>query len=59
MEKTHTQTLRCGAVCFLRGKMSIVCGPHLQTSVEEELDQTSAVCKKKVVCFVNVCRLLK
>ncbi|KAK1420777.1 hypothetical protein QVD17_22632 [Tagetes erecta] len=29
--------------------MSAVCGPHLQTSAEEEVDQTSAVCKKKTV----------
>ncbi|MFS8011313.1 hypothetical protein Hanom_Chr14g01307571 [Helianthus anomalus] len=48
-----------GAVCFLRDGMSAVCGPHLLTSVEKEVDQTSAVCKKKAVCFFNVCRLLK
>ncbi|KAK1422495.1 hypothetical protein QVD17_25645 [Tagetes erecta] len=30
-------------------EMSAVCGPHLQTSAEEEVDQTSAVCKKKTV----------
>ncbi|KAL4586700.1 hypothetical protein LXL04_011342 [Taraxacum kok-saghyz] len=29
------------------GKTSVVCGPYLQTSAEEEVDQTSAVCKKK------------
>ncbi|KAK1425148.1 hypothetical protein QVD17_20493 [Tagetes erecta] len=29
--------------------MSSVCGSHLQTSVEEEVDQTSAVCKKKTM----------
>ncbi|KAK1413334.1 hypothetical protein QVD17_35106 [Tagetes erecta] len=29
--------------------MSEVCRPHLQTSAEEEVDQTSAVCKKKTV----------
>ncbi|KAK1434207.1 hypothetical protein QVD17_11126 [Tagetes erecta] len=29
--------------------MSAVCRPHLQTSAGEEVDQTSAVCKKKTV----------
>ncbi|KAF5801117.1 hypothetical protein HanXRQr2_Chr06g0244401 [Helianthus annuus] len=43
-----------GAVCFFRGKTSAVCGPHLQTSAAEEVDQTSAVCKKKTVCFTEV-----
>ncbi|MFS7919802.1 hypothetical protein Hanom_Chr03g00216931 [Helianthus anomalus] len=38
---------------FLRGKMTAVCGPHIQTSVEEQLDQTCEVCKKKVVCFLT------
>ncbi|MFS7988661.1 hypothetical protein Hanom_Chr11g01037521 [Helianthus anomalus] len=38
---------------FLRGKTSTVCGPHLQTSVEEEVNQTSTVCKKKVVWFLT------
>ncbi|KAK1407968.1 hypothetical protein QVD17_39596 [Tagetes erecta] len=33
-------------------KMSAVYRPHLQTSAEEEVDQTSAVCKKKTVCFL-------
>ncbi|KAD4386242.1 hypothetical protein E3N88_26411 [Mikania micrantha] len=33
--------------------MSAVCGPHLQTSAEEELDQMSAVCKKQTVCFLT------
>ncbi|MFS7985445.1 hypothetical protein Hanom_Chr11g00998451 [Helianthus anomalus] len=42
-----------GAVCFFRGKTSAVCGPHLQTSAAEEVDQTSAVCKKKTVCFLT------
>ncbi|MFS7905495.1 hypothetical protein Hanom_Chr01g00048391 [Helianthus anomalus] len=42
-----------GVVCFFRGKMSAVCGPHLQTSVAEEVDQTSAVCRKKTVCFLT------
>ncbi|MFS7907671.1 hypothetical protein Hanom_Chr01g00074061 [Helianthus anomalus] len=37
---------------ILRSKMYAVCGPHLQTYVEEEVDQTSAVCKKKSVCFL-------
>ncbi|MFS7889882.1 hypothetical protein Hanom_Chr00s000005g01612221 [Helianthus anomalus] len=40
-----------GVVCFFRGKMSAVCGPHLQTSAAEEVGQTSSVCKKKTVCF--------
>ncbi|MFS7967280.1 hypothetical protein Hanom_Chr09g00783931 [Helianthus anomalus] len=48
--------LRCSL--FLRSKIFAVCGPHLQTSVEEDVDQTSAVCKKKLFVF-NVCRLLK
>ncbi|KAL4556219.1 hypothetical protein LXL04_038863 [Taraxacum kok-saghyz] len=30
-----------------------VCGPHLQASAAEEVDQTSAVCKKKTVCFLT------
>ncbi|MFS7899139.1 hypothetical protein Hanom_Chr10g00890411 [Helianthus anomalus] len=42
-----------GAVCFSRGKTSAVCGPHLQTSVVEEVVQTSAVCEKKTVCFLK------
>ncbi|KAL4588665.1 hypothetical protein LXL04_001557 [Taraxacum kok-saghyz] len=42
-----------GAVCFFRGKTSAVCGPHLQTSATEEVDQTSAVCNKKTVCFLT------
>ncbi|KAK1429241.1 hypothetical protein QVD17_11447 [Tagetes erecta] len=33
-----------------------VCGPHLQTSVEEEVDQTYAICKEKTVFFL--CRKL-
>ncbi|KAL4565828.1 hypothetical protein LXL04_029934 [Taraxacum kok-saghyz] len=33
--------------------MSAVCGPYLQTSVEEEVNQTSAVCKKKTVTTVE------
>ncbi|MFS7946026.1 hypothetical protein Hanom_Chr06g00531181 [Helianthus anomalus] len=37
--------------CFFRGKTSVVCGPHLQTSVAEEVNQISAVCRKKTVCF--------
>ncbi|KAJ0445503.1 hypothetical protein HanIR_Chr16g0843651 [Helianthus annuus] len=35
----------------LRGKMSVVCGPHLQASAREDVDQMSAVCKEKRVCF--------
>ncbi|MFS7955516.1 hypothetical protein Hanom_Chr07g00643611 [Helianthus anomalus] len=31
--------------------MSVVCGPHLQASAREDVDQMSAVCKKKRVCF--------
>ncbi|MFS7991923.1 hypothetical protein Hanom_Chr12g01076321 [Helianthus anomalus] len=42
-----------GVVCFFRVKMSAVCALHLQTSVAEEVDQTSAVCKKKTVCFLT------
>ncbi|MFS7924707.1 hypothetical protein Hanom_Chr03g00275851 [Helianthus anomalus] len=40
-----------GVVCF--GKLSAVCGLHLQTSVEEEVDQTSVICKKKTVGFLT------
>ncbi|KAM0000968.1 putative glycerophosphodiester phosphodiesterase, protein kinase RLK-Pelle-LRK10L-2 family [Helianthus debilis subsp. tardiflorus] len=40
-----------GAVCFFCGKMSAVCGPHLQASAGEEVDQMSAVCKEKMICF--------
>ncbi|KAL4575940.1 hypothetical protein LXL04_012027 [Taraxacum kok-saghyz] len=32
---------------FFRSQTSAVCGPHLQASAAEEVDQTSAVCKKK------------
>ncbi|MFS7998939.1 hypothetical protein Hanom_Chr12g01159951 [Helianthus anomalus] len=52
-------SLVLGAVCFLKGKTSAVFGPHLQISVEEEVDKISAVCKTNAVCFFNVCRLLK
>ncbi|MFS7992719.1 hypothetical protein Hanom_Chr12g01085601 [Helianthus anomalus] len=38
-----------GVVCFFRGKTSAVYGPHLQTSTAKEVDQTSAVCNKKIV----------
>ncbi|KAL4565960.1 hypothetical protein LXL04_030067 [Taraxacum kok-saghyz] len=31
----------------MRAKTSAVCGPHLQSSAEEEVAQTSAVCNKK------------
>ncbi|KAL4586764.1 hypothetical protein LXL04_011408 [Taraxacum kok-saghyz] len=34
-------------------KTSVVCGPHLQTSAEEEVDQTSAVCRKKTNLISN------
>ncbi|KAJ0878296.1 hypothetical protein HanRHA438_Chr10g0438111 [Helianthus annuus] len=44
-------TLRC--CLFFSGKTSAVCGPHLQTSAAEEVDQNSAVCKKKTVCFLT------
>ncbi|KAL4568562.1 hypothetical protein LXL04_024176 [Taraxacum kok-saghyz] len=40
-----------------RAKTSAVCGPHLQSSTEEVVVQTSAVCSKKTVCFLNICRL--
>ncbi|MFS7949895.1 hypothetical protein Hanom_Chr06g00576991 [Helianthus anomalus] len=33
-------------------KMSAVCGPHLQASAGEKVDQRSAVCKKKTVCLL-------
>ncbi|KAL4584266.1 hypothetical protein LXL04_008862 [Taraxacum kok-saghyz] len=36
-----------GGVGFFEAKTSAVCGPHLQPSAAEEVDQTSAVCKKK------------
>ncbi|KAL4585061.1 hypothetical protein LXL04_009674 [Taraxacum kok-saghyz] len=32
-------------------KTSTVCGPHLQASAAEEVDQTSAVCNKKTNLF--------
>ncbi|MFS7956153.1 hypothetical protein Hanom_Chr07g00651241 [Helianthus anomalus] len=51
--KMEYQTIYLGVVCFFRGKTSAVCGPHLQTSAAEEVDQTSAVCKKKTVCFLT------
>ncbi|KAL4592284.1 hypothetical protein LXL04_005272 [Taraxacum kok-saghyz] len=38
-----------GAVCFFEVKTSTVCGPYLQPSAVEEVDQTSAVCKKKTM----------
>ncbi|KAE8731476.1 putative S-locus lectin protein kinase family protein [Hibiscus syriacus] len=34
-----------------RGKRSAVCGPHLQASAVEEVDQKFAVCKKKTACI--------
>ncbi|KAK1434628.1 hypothetical protein QVD17_00377 [Tagetes erecta] len=33
-------------------KMSVVCGLHLQTYTKEEVNQTSAVCKKNYVFLV-------
>ncbi|MFS7918571.1 hypothetical protein Hanom_Chr03g00202721 [Helianthus anomalus] len=39
------------AVCFFCKKRSAVCGSYLQTSVGEEVEQMSAVCKEKRVCF--------
>ncbi|MFS7968648.1 hypothetical protein Hanom_Chr09g00800081 [Helianthus anomalus] len=33
--------------------MSVICGSHLHTSVEKEVDKTSADCKKKNVCFLT------
>ncbi|MFS7924132.1 hypothetical protein Hanom_Chr03g00269031 [Helianthus anomalus] len=42
-----------GVVCFFKGKTFVVCRPPLQSSVAEELDQTSTVCKKKSVCFLT------
>ncbi|KAL4574845.1 hypothetical protein LXL04_021684 [Taraxacum kok-saghyz] len=42
-----------GGVCFFEAKTSAVCGPHLQASAAEEVDQTSAVCKKNTVCFLT------
>ncbi|MFS7994575.1 hypothetical protein Hanom_Chr12g01107651 [Helianthus anomalus] len=42
-----------GVVCFFRGKMYAVCGPHLLASVAEEVGQTSAVCREKTVCFLS------
>ncbi|MFS7975408.1 hypothetical protein Hanom_Chr10g00880261 [Helianthus anomalus] len=47
------QPYHLGVVCFFRGKTSAVCGPYLQTSATEEVNQTSAVCKKKTVCFLT------
>ncbi|KAL4562390.1 hypothetical protein LXL04_034592 [Taraxacum kok-saghyz] len=36
-----------------RVKTSAVCGPHLQTSAAEEVDQKSAVCNKKTKLLRN------
>ncbi|MFS7954708.1 hypothetical protein Hanom_Chr07g00633701 [Helianthus anomalus] len=41
------QPVHLGGVCFFRCKRSAVCGPHLQVSAGEEVDQRSAVCKEK------------
>ncbi|MFS7911649.1 hypothetical protein Hanom_Chr02g00120591 [Helianthus anomalus] len=46
------------AVCFFKGKTSAVCGPHLQISAAEKVDQTSAVCKKKTLCFLTSAMLI-
>ncbi|MFS7984731.1 hypothetical protein Hanom_Chr11g00989971 [Helianthus anomalus] len=54
MEKPIEFEEHLGVVCFLRGTTSADCGPHLQTSVAEEVDQTFVVCNKKTVCFFNL-----
>ncbi|KAL4576892.1 hypothetical protein LXL04_012992 [Taraxacum kok-saghyz] len=43
-----------GRIGTRRGKTSAVCGPHLQSSAEEEVVQTSAVCTKKTTSAENV-----
>ncbi|KAL4582243.1 hypothetical protein LXL04_006787 [Taraxacum kok-saghyz] len=40
-----------------RVKTSAVCGPHLQPSAAEKVDQMSAVCKKKTHCGCSYCPL--
>ncbi|MFS7978454.1 hypothetical protein Hanom_Chr10g00915681 [Helianthus anomalus] len=45
--------LDLGADCFFCRKRSAVCRPHLQAFAEEEVDQLSAVCKEKKVCFFS------
>lgn len=42
-----------GDACYFRVKTLAGCGPHLQTSVEEEVDQMFAICKKKTLCFLT------
>ncbi|KAL4590619.1 hypothetical protein LXL04_003556 [Taraxacum kok-saghyz] len=44
-----------GAVCFFETKTSVVCGPHLQPSAAEEVDQMSAACKKKIIDGKDLC----
>ncbi|KAK1440637.1 hypothetical protein QVD17_06466 [Tagetes erecta] len=39
--------------------MFVICRQHLQTSAEEEVDQTSKVCKKKTVYLCLVVWLVK
>ncbi|KAK1425630.1 hypothetical protein QVD17_20985 [Tagetes erecta] len=48
---------RCGERAQFGGEEN-VCSLRT-TSAEERVDQTSIVCKKKTVCFFNVCSLLK
>ncbi|MFS7922381.1 hypothetical protein Hanom_Chr03g00248451 [Helianthus anomalus] len=42
-----------GGDCFFRCKTSAVCGPHLQASAGEEVDQRPAVCKERRVFFTS------
>ncbi|KAL4585899.1 hypothetical protein LXL04_010526 [Taraxacum kok-saghyz] len=42
-----------GDVCFFEAKTSAACGTHLQASAAEEVDQTSTICNKKIVCFLT------
>ncbi|KAL4577892.1 hypothetical protein LXL04_014007 [Taraxacum kok-saghyz] len=46
---THYQTHRLWTESESVVKMSAVCGPPLQSSTEEEVVQTSAVCSKKTI----------
>ncbi|KAL4561286.1 hypothetical protein LXL04_033450 [Taraxacum kok-saghyz] len=43
----ETKLANLCVVCIFEVKTSAVCGPHLQPSAAEEVDQTSTVCKKK------------
>ncbi|MFS7986580.1 hypothetical protein Hanom_Chr11g01012021 [Helianthus anomalus] len=45
--------MREGAFVTVIGKMFVVCGPDLQTSAAEEVDQTSSICQKKTFCFLT------